>query len=137
MGISSFSQIKGFVPGCGGQTRVWKIMNNLFDRRFLPEAEISRAENAYRFFEQELTQILFEFPDPFVLNEQFQSHEKRFRTAIQRLRPALLEEEKPRLSSKTRSSRRTTKQPRASVASKSLIHFKAPATRENVVGSRL
>ncbi len=136
MVIHSLAQAKVFVPGCGGQTRVWKISSGLFHRQYMSEADIHRAEKAYELFEHESARALFKFPDPLVSSKEFKSLQRRFGITIQRLRPVLLKEEKSEQTTKTRSSRGTSQRTEVSVPSKPFIQFKTPAILENAAMAR-
>jgi hypothetical protein len=133
MGIYALSQIKGTVPGCGGQTHVWKIADSIFHRQYLSKAQIQRTEKAYRRFDAELAHILFKFPDPLLTKTQFQNRASRFNAAINRLRPALVAKEE---SEKGNSSRLPADRRPALIPPESVLPFEIPPTREDFPAER-
>jgi 20S proteasome alpha/beta subunit len=90
MAIYGLGRIKGLVQGCGGGSRVWKITNSVFDQKCLSESDVARAEEGFVFFEREFSSVMFNFPDPQVDNEHFQTILKRFATAAKRRRTAMI-----------------------------------------------
>jgi hypothetical protein len=128
MGIYALSQIKGTVPGCGGETRVWKITDSVFHRHSFSEEHIHKTENTYRRFEVELARLLFKFPDPTVSKDQFRNHEKKFSAAIKKLRKEMDEKEE---SGNRTSTRAATKRRRPSIAAKSVLPFAILQACEN------
>lgn len=125
MGIYCMSQLKGFVPGCGGKTRVRTVSSSPFQKQHFSELKIERAEKAYRLFEQELAQVLFKFPDPRIGERQFESHQRRFSTTIQKLRPALSEGDPSEHPSHDRRPRAAAKRSPGLTTAKSVIRFKS------------